>query len=92
MSNKKETSKTGSKTVIQERLFELNRICRHKDATCLPKMVRVRELASFLYVSDCFLAGVCEKIGVTIIRAGKRKIRMVSRDDFFKKTEKDGRQ
>ncbi len=74
--------------VIQERLFELNSICRRKDAACLPKMVRMRELASFLYVSDCSIVGVCEKIGVTIVRAGKRKIRMVSRDDFFEKMER----
>lgn len=56
------------------------------------EMIRVNQLASLLSTTDVQIVKLCEKFGVPIIKACRKKIRMVSRELFLKKTEREGRQ
>ena len=55
----------------------------------LPKMVRVQQLATFLSTTADNIVGICEKMGVPIVIAGAKRIRMVARDKFFSKIEQE---
>lgn len=50
----------------------------------LPRMTRVAELARRLKVSQYTIVDTCEKHGIEIIRVGKRNIKYVSGEKFFK--------
>ena len=50
----------------------------------LPRMTRVAELARRLKAREYTIVEMCEKHGIEIIRVGKRKIKYVSGDKFFK--------
>ena len=51
----------------------------------LPEVMRMSRLAKYLQTSQYFAIKMCNKLGVTIFRAGLNNIRMVSRDEFFEK-------
>lgn len=55
------------------------------------EMVRIRHLANELSTTDHRVIKLCERFGIPIIRAGRRKIRMVSKELFLEKMEQEGR-
>lgn len=50
----------------------------------LPRLTRVAELAKRLKTSEYTIVEMCEKHGIEIIKVGKRNIKYVSGDKFFK--------
>ncbi len=57
----------------------------------MPSMVRVTQLADFLSMTDNCVVKLCERIGCPVVRAGKQKIKMVSKENFFQRMEQEGR-
>ena len=55
----------------------------------LHRKTRVAELARKLQVSEYTIVEMCEKYGVEIIRVGRRNIKYVSGDKFFKAIERN---
>lgn len=51
----------------------------------LPSMVRINQLADFLSTTPRRIVGLCKKNSISIVEAGEKKIRFVSRDQFFKR-------
>ena len=50
-----------------------------------PNMIRVSRLAKALGVSEYFVCKFCMRQGVSVFKAGKQQIRMISKSDFFNK-------
>ena len=55
------------------------------------EMVRIGNLANELSMTERHVVELCERFNVPIIKAGRKKIRMVSKELFLKKTEQEGR-
>lgn len=55
----------------------------------LPSLLRVSRLAKFLSTTDYYVAQLCKRLGVPIVKSGAQKIRMISRDIFFEKLERN---
>lgn len=53
------------------------------------EMVRIGNLATELSMTERHVTELCEKFDVPIVKAGRKKIRMVSRELFLKKTEQE---
>lgn len=56
------------------------------------KMVRIGNLATELSITERHVTELCERFDVPIVKAGRKKIRMVPRELFLKKMEQEGRQ
>lgn len=54
------------------------------DAKDLPNMIRVSRLAKVLGISPYLVCKFCEKRGISVVRAGKQQIQMISRNDFLR--------
>ena len=51
----------------------------------LPRKIKISHLADMLGTSIYLACKFCEKRSISVIRAGKQKTRMVSRDEFLRK-------
>ena len=55
----------------------------------LPPMIRINQLADFLSTTDKCIVKLCERIGCPIVRAGRQKIKMIPRENFFQKMKQE---
>ncbi|MBO5701335.1 MAG: hypothetical protein J6S71_02745 [Clostridia bacterium] len=70
-------------TILKHDMWDQFCLEDYWEAEKSPLMIRITQLAEIMSTTDSRVVNLCKRMGVPIIRAGKQKIRMVSRKTFF---------